>query len=652
MLAQLEQYDDQDLKAIYSKIKLFNDPKEIKKVSNVVTQQRNSLSAINTYNNNILKLVNTSQLSKANARNESILGRSKVSNDNSSTFSNANASQLLSSLQNLTKLVDSLSDKMKMTDLSGPSSMVPELGAGGNFAKNIGKAVAVAGAVAIGAAVLSNVSRPDQTSNKLNRTTNNAIQKSDQRLETTKVSEQSFASQFASFMASLFTGGIIGGAINAVTGGGLSGGGDYSNLKPAGDSAHAGQAMQFFQSQGWSKEQAAGIVGNLQAESGANLNSNAVGDNGKAYGIAQWHADRQARFTNEAKFGKIAGSSFEDQLKFVQWELNNTESRAGKALKSARTPQEAAEIIDRLYERSAGLARGQRISNAIALAGGDYEKTTPSKNVNVSTSNARKGTIWKGRDKSGLITFVSKTNNPRNGGVKYETWTNQDSTHYPISEEDANVQIKGRKLTSNNTTATKESGASLVGNNTHDLLNFTARTGDEAHFNRLEPETKRAILAAAAEYKQKTGRKLTINSARRSRAEQQYLYDHPQGHIVALPGTSDHESGWSVDIAQQDSLAVELLGKHGMQWYGSGDDVHYTLKGHSQAQSSAPRSQQMLSASTQSAMNKAHTKRHAPTIIVRNHQITKTMKPPMIASQSSQPKQIIRPTTEYFDYLI
>ena len=666
MLAQLKQYDEQDLKAIYSKIKLFDDPKELKKVSAVVTQQRNSLSAINTYNNNILKLVNTSQLSKANARNESILERSKNVNDNSPNAISSKPTELLSSLQNLTKLIDSLSDKMKMTDLSGssPLQMIPELGTGGKFAKNIGKAAAVLGAVAVGTAVISSVSRPDQTSDKLNRTTNSAIQKSDQRLEATKVSEQSFASQFASFMSSLFTGGLIGGAINAVSSALGGGNEDYSNLKPAGDSAHAGQAMKFFQSQGWTKEQAAGIVGNLQAESGANLNSNAVGDSGKAYGIGQWHADRQANFAKE--FGKVAGSSFEDQLKFVQWELNHTESRAGKALKSAKTAQEAATIIDQLYERSAGTARGQRIANAIALAGGDYDKAaSSSRNVNLGTSDAPKGTIWKNKDKSGLITFVSKTNDPRNGGIKYETWTNQDSTHYPISEEDAKAQIQTRGLKSNNTTSTKTSGTSLTNNEARGLLRFTSGSGDEAHFNRLNPETKKAILAAAAEYKQRTGNLLTISSGGRSDAEQKLLYDESvragrpgktaQGRDVARPGYSNHGKGWAVDIGQKgDPVARSILEKHGMMWFGPNDDVHYTLNGHGeggQMQQSNPRSQ-MPAASTKSAMNRAHTNRHAPTIIVRNHQITKTVKPPMFASQGSAPKQIIRPTTEYYDYLV
>jgi hypothetical protein len=43
--------------------------------------------------------------------------------------------------------------------------------------------------------------------------------------------------------------------------------------------------MSFFQSKGWSKEQAAGIVGNLQVESGKNLKTNAVGDRAKHMGL-------------------------------------------------------------------------------------------------------------------------------------------------------------------------------------------------------------------------------------------------------------------------------------------------------------------------------------------------------------------------------
>ena len=109
-------------------------------------------------------------------------------------------------------------------------------------------------------------------------------------------------------------------------------------------------AVAFFQAKGWSPEQAAGIVANLNRES--KLNTGAVGDHGQAYGIAQWHPDRQAAF---AKFAgrDIRGSSLQDQLGFVDWELRNSETKAGDRLAGARTAGEAGSIVSSLYERPA-----------------------------------------------------------------------------------------------------------------------------------------------------------------------------------------------------------------------------------------------------------------------------------------------------------
>lgn len=134
-----------------------------------------------------------------------------------------------------------------------------------------------------------------------------------------------------------------------------------------GATGSAKEAVEFFVGKGWTAEQSAGIVGNLQAESGANLKTDAVGDGGLAYGIAQWHPDRQRKF--ERAFGKnIRGSSFKEQLAFVQWELDNTETKAAGYLKRAKTAEEAAWAFDEYYERSSGAHRQRRINNALALA--------------------------------------------------------------------------------------------------------------------------------------------------------------------------------------------------------------------------------------------------------------------------------------------
>jgi hypothetical protein len=49
----------------------------------------------------------------------------------------------------------------------------------------------------------------------------------------------------------------------------------------------------------------------------------------------------------------IRGSSIRDQLAFADWELRNTESAAGRALRRQQTPYDAGAVVSRLYERPA-----------------------------------------------------------------------------------------------------------------------------------------------------------------------------------------------------------------------------------------------------------------------------------------------------------
>jgi len=100
---------------------------------------------------------------------------------------------------------------------------------------------------------------------------------------------------------------------------------------------------------GWTKEQAAGIAANLWQES--KFDPSAVGDGGKAYGIAQWHPDRQAAFKRLFK-KDIQGSTLEEQLMFLTYEMNQgNEQQAGDKVRAARTAAEAAATVSRYYER-------------------------------------------------------------------------------------------------------------------------------------------------------------------------------------------------------------------------------------------------------------------------------------------------------------
>lgn len=109
----------------------------------------------------------------------------------------------------------------------------------------------------------------------------------------------------------------------------------------------------------------AGFLGNFDVEGGY---GSAQGDGGTASGIAQWRHDRRDNF--RAQFGVDPHQATkEQQAQFVLWEMQNP-AAAGMtveqrdAILAAGTPEEAAELIDRYYERSSGEHRSRRKENA------------------------------------------------------------------------------------------------------------------------------------------------------------------------------------------------------------------------------------------------------------------------------------------------
>ena len=128
------------------------------------------------------------------------------------------------------------------------------------------------------------------------------------------------------------------------------GGTDVRTGMPAGASAGWADDMRQLQGYGWTRDQAAGILGNLDQESGGN--AHATGDGGHAYGLGQWHEDRQATFAQQ--FGHdIRQSTRSEQVAFTNWELNNTEKSAGRHLRQAANARDSAAAVRRYYERPA-----------------------------------------------------------------------------------------------------------------------------------------------------------------------------------------------------------------------------------------------------------------------------------------------------------
>jgi len=109
----------------------------------------------------------------------------------------------------------------------------------------------------------------------------------------------------------------------------------------------------------------AGFLGNFDVEGGY---GGALGDGGNASGIAQWRHERRDNFKKQ--FGKEPHqATHAEQAQFVLWEMENP-AAAGMSVKqrdailNAGSATEAAELIDKYYERSSGAHRARRIEAA------------------------------------------------------------------------------------------------------------------------------------------------------------------------------------------------------------------------------------------------------------------------------------------------
>lgn len=124
------------------------------------------------------------------------------------------------------------------------------------------------------------------------------------------------------------------------------------------------QVEKQFMDAGYSKAAAQGMAGNLRAESG--FNTLAIGDNGHALGIGQFHADRQKAI--EQFIGKkMENMSLEEQVRGVIHELQTSEKGANTELMNAKTVQQGT-IAGLDYERPGEWLNSKRSMNSSSLA--------------------------------------------------------------------------------------------------------------------------------------------------------------------------------------------------------------------------------------------------------------------------------------------
>lgn len=167
----------------------------------------------------------------------------------------------------------------------------------------------------------------------------------------------------------------------------------HSSTKTSGVGAsNQDESRAFWKAQGYSNEQVAALLANEKAEGG--FASNAVGDNGQAKGLFQWHAPRRARILAATGID-VATASHGDQLKAAAWELEQTGT--ADRLRNAQTPGQGASILTS-YEAPANpgyqaFLRGQSADSYFAQMGRSAISGADSTNIPSSGNNSKTITI-------------------------------------------------------------------------------------------------------------------------------------------------------------------------------------------------------------------------------------------------------------------
>ncbi len=120
------------------------------------------------------------------------------------------------------------------------------------------------------------------------------------------------------------------------------------------------QLYDYFTEKGFTKAQAAGILGNMQTES--SFRTNAYNASEQAIGLCQWENSRRTQLEQFAAQQGKPVTDWRVQVDFMMHEFNTTEKRAFAALKATQTPEQAAKAFQSKYERSAALTN--RATNA------------------------------------------------------------------------------------------------------------------------------------------------------------------------------------------------------------------------------------------------------------------------------------------------
>lgn len=198
--------------------------------------------------------------------------------------------------------------------------------------------------------------------------------------------------------------------------------------------------------------------------------------------------------------------------------------------------------------------------------------------VEESKTQAKADLEKKAAEKTALALGMIKTKEPTNGSNDYGNKVKQLTPEERKAAEDAALAAGDGK----NPNATSMSNLPTSGSNDYsgqrpppvaggailtgqEALKYIVRQKPDVDLENMNPAVLRLFLGMVEEYGNKTGRKIQVNSAFRSRAMQEALH-RADPSKAAKPGNSLHELGFAIDINSADANALEKEGL--MKKYG------------------------------------------------------------------------------------
>lgn len=127
-------------------------------------------------------------------------------------------------------------------------------------------------------------------------------------------------------------------------------------------------AYNYLIAKGLSPIHAAGIVGNLKAESNFITDIKGTADDKGSVGLAQWHSERKKGLYDFANKTNRPWDNIDVQLDYVLHELNTTHKNSFEKLKKTTTADEAALVFMNSYERPAEWAKKQSAKSRVNTA--------------------------------------------------------------------------------------------------------------------------------------------------------------------------------------------------------------------------------------------------------------------------------------------